>query len=91
MHLRKIQGEVKKRYYHIDCKSGDLFLLSVMIEEVGELARAIRKKTNVDEELVDCLFVLISLANLYEVDLTEGLRKKYLEKDPSNRWNDLPE
>jgi NTP pyrophosphatase (non-canonical NTP hydrolase) len=49
----------------------------------------VRKKEGVDEELVDVLFMVISLANLFGVDLEKGLTEKYLKGDPRSRW-DLP-
>lgn len=52
-----------------------------LIEEVGELAKAIRKdkrlenseniKGTIEEELYDVLYYVICLANMYKIDLTE--------------------
>ncbi|MBO8179826.1 MAG: nucleotide pyrophosphohydrolase [Archaeoglobus sp.] len=90
MELRDFQKIFREKYYEIDSKSGPLFLLAVLFEEVGELAEAVRKNENVEEELVDVLFMVISLANLFNVDLERKLVEKYVEGDPSNRW-DLPD
>ncbi|WP_456329993.1 MazG nucleotide pyrophosphohydrolase domain-containing protein [Archaeoglobus sp.] len=90
MELKDFQKIFREKYYEIDSKSGPLFLLAVLFEEVGELAEAVRKNENVEEELVDVLFMVISLANLFNVDLEKKLVEKYLKGDPSNRW-DLPE
>ena len=43
MDLKNIQNLIKKKYYHLDAKSGPLFLLAVLFEEVGELAEAVGK------------------------------------------------
>ncbi len=89
MRLKDFQSIFKEKYFETDVKSGPLFLLAVLFEEVGELAEAVRKKEGVDEELVDVLFMVISLANLFGVDLEKGLTEKYLKGDPRSRW-DLP-
>jgi len=91
MDLKSIQKIVRDKYYEIDSKSGELFLLSVLFEEVGELAEAVRKRDRnaVKEELVDVLFMVISIANLFNVELEDRLIEKYIKGDPSSRW-DLP-
>jgi len=90
MGLKDFQKIFREKYYEIDSKSGPLFLLAVLFEEVGELAEAVRKNENIEEELVDVLFMVISLANLFNVDLERKLVEKYVKGDPSGRW-DLPE
>ncbi len=91
MELREIQRIIREKYYEIDSKSGELFLLAVLFEEVGELAEAVRKREipNVKEELVDVLFMVLSLANLFDLDLEDRLIEKYVKGDPSKDW-DLP-
>jgi len=91
MELKDIQKIIKEKYYEIDSRSGELFLLAVLFEEVGELAEAVRKKEieNIREELVDVLFMVISLANLFDLNLENRLIEKYIKEDPSKRW-DLP-
>lgn len=91
MELKDIQKIIKEKYYEIDSKSGELFLLAVLFEEVGELAEAVRKKElkNIKEELVDVLFMVLSLANLFDLNLEDRLIEKYIRGDPSKCW-DLP-
>ena len=90
--VRELREEIRKRYHEIDRKSGELFLLAVLFEEVGELAEAVRKgiRAHIEEELADVLFMVLSLANLFEVEPEEVLVRKYLQEDPSERW-DLPD
>ena len=68
----------------------ELTNMTVLTEEVGELARVMARKygdqsfkpgekDNLGEEMADVLWVLICLANQTGVDLTEEL-KKNLEK-----------
>lgn len=89
MELLELMKAIKKKYYNIDKKSSPLFLLSVLFEEVGELAEAIRKnKTEeIEEELCDVLFMVLSLANYYDFKLENRLVEKYLKGDPSSRWD----
>ena len=91
MEFKEIQTRVKEKYYKYDVKSGHLFLLAVLFEEVGELAEAVRKKNsrNIQEELVDIMFMVLSIANLFSLDLEDRFIEKYITKDPSGRW-DLP-
>jgi NTP pyrophosphatase (non-canonical NTP hydrolase) len=91
MELTELQRLIKEKYYEIDSKSGELFLLAVLFEEVGELAEAVRKKDikGIKEELTDVLFMVLSLANLFGLELESRLIEKYIKGDPSKRW-DLP-
>ncbi len=91
MDLGEIRRKIKEKYYEIDSKSGELFLLAVLFEEVGELAEAVRKREilAIEEELADVLFMVLSLANLFDVNVEDKLINKYLRGDPSERW-DLP-
>ncbi len=91
MEFEYIQRKIKEKYYKTDVKSGRLFLLAVLFEEVGELAEAVRKneKKEVEEELTDILFVLFSIANLFGIEVGRRLVEKYIEGDPSHHW-DLP-
>ena len=91
MDLKKLRKIIKEKYYHIDLKSGSLFLLAVLFEEIGELAEAVRKEKieDVEEELADVLFMILSLANYFNVEPEKRLFEKYIEGDPSKNW-DLP-
>ncbi|MEM1579318.1 MAG: MazG nucleotide pyrophosphohydrolase domain-containing protein [Archaeoglobaceae archaeon] len=84
--LRKI---IKEKYYPIDAKSSALFLLSVLFEEIGELSESVRKKDAeaIEEELADVLFMVLSLANYFNVKLEEKLIEKYVKGDPSKNWD----
>ncbi len=91
MDLAELRERIRKKYYEIDRKSGSLFLLAVLFEEVGELAEAVRKgdRKSVEEELADVLFMVLSLANLFDVDIEGILIEKFLKGDPRGKW-DLP-
>jgi NTP pyrophosphatase (non-canonical NTP hydrolase) len=83
---------------------GPLSMLAAIIEEIGELARQInhnegykpkknkvKDKNNdgIQEEITDVLFALICLANYYEINLEDNLRKtikKFSQRD-ANRFS----
>ncbi len=92
MELEEVRLKIREKYLETDRNSGPLFLLAVLMEEVGEVAEAVRKgeKEGVREELSDVLFVVISLSNLFDVDIERRLVEKYIEGNPSDRW-DLPQ
>ncbi len=91
MDISELQRAIKEKYYSIDKKSGPLFLLAVLFEEVGELAEAVRKNDaeGIEDELADVLFMILSLANLFGIKPESRLVEKYIKGDPTERW-DLP-
>ena len=65
-------------------------------EEVGELAKAIRKDTRlkdcenikgtIEEELYDVIYYVVCLANMYDIDLEEcAILKEKLNAEKYNR------
>lgn len=89
MEFSKLREVLREKYYPIDAKSSSLFLLSVLFEEVGELAERVRKRDlkGIEEELADVLFMVLSLANYFDVDVEKKLVEKYVEGDPSKKWD----
>ncbi len=70
--------------------------LVLLVEEIGELARAIRKvagikftetthTANLKEELGDVQIVLLGLANILKIDMLEAVRDKEL-KNSKRTW-----
>jgi NTP pyrophosphatase (non-canonical NTP hydrolase) len=74
--LRWLQEYIKAKDYRPELKQAYFLKL---VEEVGELAEVIRKnqrmettgsiKGTIEEELYDCLYYIVALANVYEIDL----------------------
>ncbi len=91
MEFGEMLEKIAQKYLERDKKSGKLFLLSVLVEEVGELSEAIRKGEveAIEEELADVAFMVFCMANLFGVNIENRLVEKYLVGDPSYRW-DLP-
>jgi NTP pyrophosphatase (non-canonical NTP hydrolase) len=94
MDLAEIQKQIEVRYGTIDKASGSLFLLSVLLEECGELATAVRRKeATAKDEVVDVIFCALSIANLLAADVDHLLREKYLQKgleEVTKSWTDIP-
>lgn len=65
--------------------------MMLFLEELGELAKAIRKNTNgrldaakeydihIEEELADCFIYLLSIANMNEVDIFKAFKDKEIK------------
>ncbi len=89
MDLEELRKEIYGRYGELDRRSGDLFLLSVLMEEVGELAEAVRKRelNAIREEIADVIFITLSLANYFGVEFEDRILEKYIKGDPSKKWD----
>lgn len=71
--------------------------MMLFLEEIGELAKAIRKSTNgrldtskeynisVEEEIADCFIYLLSIANMNKVDVFKAFKDKE-EKNCNRIW-----
>lgn len=71
--------------------------MMLFVEEIGELAKAIRKNTNgqldiakeyddnVEEELADCFIFLLNIANMNNVDIFKAFKSKE-QKNCKRTW-----
>ena len=75
--IKYLQEYIKAKDFNPEMKNQYFLKLS---EEIGELARAMRKdqrmadgqvKGTIEEELWDVIYYTLAIANLYEVDLEE--------------------
>lgn len=81
--VKYLQSYIKSKDFHPELKADYFLKLS---EEVGELAKAIRKnqlreqdgqvKGTVDEELWDIIYYTMALANCYDIDLEKTIKDK---------------
>lgn len=84
MHIGELQAAIKARDYKPHFVHGYFLKL---IEEVGELAEAIRKGVKrpedsleitgtIDEELFDVMYYVLALANVYGIDMEQATALK---------------
>jgi NTP pyrophosphatase (non-canonical NTP hydrolase) len=77
MDISELQSTLRRTYYQRDAKRGRDATFRWLIEEVGELAKALRRDDH-DElalEFSDVLAWLASLASLSGVDLDEAMAR----------------
>ena len=89
------QQDLAARFAAQDKASGASFLALVLMEEVGELAEAIRRgdKAHAQKECADVAFMAYALANVLDVDLEAAIRAKFLARgmdEVTKSWTDLP-
>ena len=94
MQISEFQTLMKNKLSDKDKQMGSAFLLNVLIEEVGELARALRKKTQIEiaEEIGDVIFSTVSIANVFDIQIEPVLKRKYVDKplsEISKKWTDV--
>ena len=80
INTKDFQKLMRELYFNRDQKRGIERTMIWFVEEVGELARALRKKTdsqNLREEFADVYAWLCSLANLSGIDLLDAAYEKY--------------
>lgn len=79
-------------------KASDLETFLLFMEEVGEMAKAIRNRRklflehksnhdNLAEEMADVLSYLLDLASRFDIDLEQALHSKEIQND-KRTWND---
>ena len=77
--MADFQALIRKMYYAKDAERGIDGTFMWLLEEIGELAAALRSGTAADraEEFADVLAWLVTIANVAEVDLSSAIRDKY--------------
>ncbi len=83
--LFSFQRHIADKYEATDRARGTPATWMWFSEEVGELARALARRTdaaNIEEEFADVLAWLCTLANINDVDLAAAVGEKYLGDKP---------
>lgn len=77
--LAEFQRLIREMYLEKDLARGVDGTFMWLMEEVGELAAALRNGTHEERlgEFADVLAWLATIANVVDVDLTEAVRRKY--------------
>jgi NTP pyrophosphatase (non-canonical NTP hydrolase) len=83
MELHELQARMRRIYLERDNARGPDATFRWLVEEVGELARALRRRdrAELEHEFSDVLAWLASLANLLDVEL-ERAASRYAEGCP---------
>jgi len=79
MTVREFQKLIEDIYYAKDSGRGMEAAYMWFVEEVGELSRALRRKSQeeLEGEFADCAAWLNTLASIAGVDLEDAIQKKY--------------
>ena len=79
MEIGEFQDLIQKRYGARDQERGLPKTFMWLIEEVGELASALKEEeaSKIEEELADVIAWTFSIANLLGLDMEELIEKKY--------------
>ena len=79
MDLREFQARIEELYGDRDRRRGLFRNFSWLVEEVGELSRALRRedRENLELEFADVIAWLVSVANLVGVDVASCVEKSY--------------
>ena len=77
--LADFQALIRQMYLEKDLARGADATFMWLMEEIGELASALREGNHGDkmEEFADVLAWLTTIANVVDVDLTEAVMRKY--------------
>ena len=79
VNLADLQRRLRETYGHKDHARGAEGTFMYLMEEIGELAEALREpaKHDLEGEFADCIAWLASLANVAGVDLAAAVSAKY--------------
>jgi NTP pyrophosphatase (non-canonical NTP hydrolase) len=78
--LKDFQQLIRRMYYEKDVARGVEGTFLWLMEEIGELATALRTRNdpqNLQEEFADVIAWLTTIANVAGVDLSKALQEKY--------------
>ena len=77
--LADLQQLIRIMYLEKDAARGVDGTFMWLMEEIGELAAALREGTQQEkmEEMADVLAWLVTIANIADIDLTEAITRKY--------------
>ncbi len=79
VNLSEFQNLIREMYYEKDVARGIDGTFMWLMEEIGELASALRNGTHEERlgEFADVLAWLVTIANVAGVDLSEAVARKY--------------
>ena len=79
MEIREFQDLIDRMYSDKDRERGSAGTFLWLVEEIGELASALREGSHEEKvsEFADVVAWLVTLANVENIDLTAAIAKKY--------------
>ncbi len=85
MEIPEFQKFMYDLYSHNDRRRGATATMLWLVEEVGELAEAVRRDDidSIKEEIADCFAWVGAIANLYDIDLEAAFLAKYPDMCPT--------
>jgi NTP pyrophosphatase (non-canonical NTP hydrolase) len=89
MNLNDAQDMIRALYFNKDSQRGLEKTFIWFIEEVGELAEALRNgsEAEIKSEIADVFAWLISIANILNINLEEAFKSKYNSYCPRCKQN----
>ena len=96
--IKYLQNYIKSKDFSPECR--DAYFVK-LVEEVGELARAMRKElpagvsadediaNSIDEEIYDVIYYALALANVYGIDVESVIPRKEAISNKKYHHNDL--
>ena len=87
--IHEFQELMKDLYLEKDSRRGKEKTMLKLMEEVGELAEAIllEDEEKVSEEMTDIIAWVFSIANLYNINLSNAFKEKYNQVCPKCNKN----
>jgi len=84
MRIHEFQEMMRRVYFHRDSERGAKGTYEWLLEEVGELGEAMKKRDTraLEDEFADVLAWLASLANVMNIDLEGAATMKYDNRCP---------
>lgn len=79
MTIKEFQELIERIYFEKDSGRGMEPTFMWLVEEIGELSRALRRKSKAElqGEFADCAAWLSTLASIAEIDLEQAVSEKY--------------
>lgn len=82
--MQDFQAQIKFKFGQLDKSVSKHKFMSILMEEVGEVAKAVLSNDpkSLEAEFADLFFVTISMANKFNIDLSAAFKSKILDADP---------
>lgn len=94
--LKDLQRTVERVRLDRGFTTEPLELLSLLVEEVGEIASELKKTwslnyselvvTELGDEIADTFVLLSALASSFDIDLEQAVTRKFIEADSQRLW-----